>query len=66
MPTKWNCVSEETIIITPAVMTEMMPMRGSVGFSSRKMKAQMRTKPRTDDLHMAVFKKKQSAEDIGS
>lgn len=43
-------------MITPAVMILMMPMRGSVGRSRRKMKAQMRTNPRTEDLHIAMMR----------
>ena len=53
IPTRWNCVSEETIIITPPVIIAIIPISGRVGFSSRKMKAKRRTKPSTEDLHMA-------------
>jgi hypothetical protein len=52
-PRTLKCASPATIIITPTVMMEMMPTRRHVGCSRRKMKANIRTKAREDDLHMA-------------
>lgn len=54
IPTKWNCVSADTIMTTPPVMMEIIPMSGHVGFSSLNMKANSNTNPSVDDLHIAV------------
>lgn len=47
-------VSPATIMITPAVIVVIMAASFQEGFSSRKRKAKRRTKPRTEDLHIAI------------
>lgn len=50
--TKW--ASEATIIKTPIVMMVMIPTSFQVSFSRRNITANKRTKPRTEDLHIAI------------
>lgn len=52
-PIGTNFASPATIITTPTVMTVMIPTSFQVIFSSRKMKAKIKTKANADDLHMA-------------
>lgn len=52
-PRTLNEVSPATIRTTPAVIVVMMAKSFQEGFSSRNRKANIRTKPRTDDLHIA-------------
>lgn len=47
-------VSPATIMITPTVMVVMMAASFQEGFSRRNRKAKRSTKPRTEDLHIAV------------
>ena len=51
-PRAWNAVSPATIIKTPKVIVRMIRMSLMEGFSRRKRKANIRTKIRTEDLHM--------------
>lgn len=48
-------VSPATIRTTPAVMVVIMARSFQEGFSSRNRNANIRTKPRTDDLHIAIY-----------
>lgn len=48
-----NAVSEATINNTPPNMMRITTTRRNESFSRRKAKANMRTKMREDDLHMA-------------
>lgn len=52
-PTMLKAVSPATIMTTPAVITRMMPPSFQEGFSNRKMMANKRTNPNTEDLHIA-------------
>ena len=51
-PKAWNAVSPATIINTPSVIVRMITMSLIEGFSRRKRKANIRTKMRTEDLHI--------------
>ena len=52
-PTALKRVSPATIIITPMVIVAMMKTSLMEGDSRRKRKANMRTKAREEDLHIA-------------
>ena len=52
-PSTLKDVSPATIIITPIVMVVMIAASFHDGFSSRKRKANSRTNPNTEDLHIA-------------
>lgn len=52
-PLAENDTSPATMKSTPTVMVAIMPTRRMEGVSRRKMKANMRTKAREDDLHIA-------------
>jgi hypothetical protein len=52
-PVALKAVSPATIIKTPMVMAAMIPPSFHDGRSRRKRNANRRTKPRTEDLHMA-------------
>lgn len=54
IPPRSNCVSDETMRTTPAVMMNIIPTSLHEGTSSRKRKANPRTKMRPDDLHIAL------------
>ena len=51
-PRAWKAVSPKTIIKTPTVMLRMMRMSFQEGVSRRKIKANIKTKMRTLDLHI--------------
>ena len=53
-PRTLKAVSPATIMTTPTVMVRMMTPSFHEGFSSLKRNAKRRTKPRTEDLHIAV------------
>lgn len=53
-PIAEKSTSPATIITTPAVIVAIMATRRQEGFSSRKMKAKIRTKAKAEDLHIAV------------
>jgi len=52
-PRAEKSTSPKTIMITPTVMVAIMATRRHEGVSSRKMKANMSTKARDEDLHIA-------------
>ena len=52
-PRAEKSTSPKTIIITPMVIVAIMATRRQEGVSRRKMKANMRTKAREEDLHIA-------------
>lgn len=51
-PPSWNAVSPKTIMMTPRVMVRIIRMSFMEGDSRRKRNAKMRTKIRTEDLHI--------------
>ena len=53
-PMGTNAVSPATIMMTPTVMSVMIPNIVQEAFSSRKRIAKPSTKPRVEDLHIAV------------
>ena len=53
-PVRTNCVSAATIMMTPTVMSVMMPISDHRIFSNLNIKAKRSTKARLDDLHIAV------------
>ena len=53
IPVALNLVSVETMRTTPDVIMKMIPTSRQDGVSRRKRKANMRTKAREDDLHIA-------------
>lgn len=53
-PRMENETSPATIMSTPIVMVAIMATRRQEGVSRRKRKANMRTKAREEDLHIAV------------
>ena len=53
-PSVENLTSPATIIITPIVMVVIMPTSRHDGTSRRKRKANIRTKAKDEDLHIAT------------
>jgi hypothetical protein len=53
-PRASKAVSPATIMIMPTVIVVIMAASFQEGFSRRKRKAKRRTKPRTEDLHIAI------------